>query len=79
MTKEEISSLINSIHFDNDKKKSGVIRKEVEVKIPIYQSKMRKLFLLILVFLFQKKAYLSDEEPKQSIIDFSKCLDIIKR
>lgn len=72
MTKEEICDKINNSYLKINEPKGNIEIKEIEIKVPIYKSKTKKYLLSILMFLLQKKAYLPNEEPKISRIDFTK-------
>lgn len=71
-TKEEICYFINNSYLKINQKEKGLGSKKTEIKIPNYQSKKKRMLLSLLVFLFQKKAYFPNDEPKVSRIDFTK-------
>lgn len=72
MTKEEICNEINSSHLEIKNSKYEDEIKEVEIKVPIYKSNWKINILSILTFIFQKKAYFPNKEPRISYIDFTK-------
>ncbi len=71
MTKKEICNKINSSYLKLDERKYEGKFDEIEIKIPVYKSSLKKRLISILAFFLKDVYYSKVESKKISRIDFS--------